>query len=206
MTEADEELEVSTWVCEFCKGASGKPRASPGSRRCTSNAAPHKCREALAAARTREKEELATSKGVRLKRAREALVEQSQQPGYAAMIAAKECFSIKEVLGVSFINLEALGEGEQRGGVDPADYSPEYLVRGGFGDDGDGKDALMPGTRWVALSELMENTPSAELALLEAFDAQLAREMAEARRHIREERAERAAEEREARLGSEAGG
>ena len=187
MTEADEELEVSTWVCEFCKGASGKPRASPGSRRCTSNAAPHKCREALAAARTREKEELAISKGVRLKRAREALVEQSQQPGYAAIIAAKECFSIKEVLGVSFINLEALGEGEQRGGVDPADYSPEYLVRGGFGDAGDERDALMPGTRWVSLTELMVNCSGDQRALLSAFDSQLASEMSESRRLIQED-------------------
>ena len=194
------------WVCEFCNGASGKPRASSGSRRCTSNKVPHKCRDALATARQAEKEELAARKGGRAKRVREAFEEQRQQPGYAAIIGAKECFSIKEVLGVSCLNLDSLNEGEQRGGVDAADYCHEYLVRGGFGDDGDGKDALMPGTRWVALSELMENIPSAELALLEAFDAQLAREMAEARRHIREERAERAAEERESRLGSEAGG
>ena len=192
MPRADEDSE-EVWVCEFCKGNSGKPRASPGSRRCTSNKAPYKCRDALAAAREAEKEELAAKKSGRLKRAREALEEQQQQQGFTSLIAAKDCYSIKEVLGASFVNLEALSEGEQRGGVDAADYTPEYLVRGGFGDVGDETDALMPGTRWVALAELMENVPAGQLALLEAFGAALAQDMVTARRLIREEIAERAA-------------
>ena len=89
--------------------------------------------------------------------------------------------------GREFINLEALGEGEQRGGVDPADYSPEYLVRGGFGDAGDERDALMPGTRWVSLTELMVNCSGDQRALLSAFDSQLASEMSESRRLIQED-------------------
>ena len=197
MTEAAEEVDLA-WVCEFCKGASGKPRASPGSRRCTSNAAPHHCRDALAAARVRDKEELAASKGARKKRAREALEETQQMPGYAAIIAAKDCFAIKEVLGVSYINLESLSEGEQRGGVDASDYCHEYLVRGGFGDAGDQKDALMPGTRWVSLADLIMNCSSAtELTLLDGFDRKLAEDMATARRMMREEIAERASAEQE---------
>ena len=146
-------MEAVPWVCEFCHGESGKPRASPGSRHCTSNKAPHKCREALAAARERERAELAAKKGARIKRVREVLEEQQHQPGLAALIASKDCLSIKEVLGVSFVNFEALSEGEQRGGVDSSDYCPEYLVRGGFGDAGHDRDALVPGTRWVALAE-----------------------------------------------------
>ena len=193
------------WVCEFCNGTSGRPRASPGSRRCTSNALPHRCRDALVAARLKEQEELAVKKSGRAKRAREALEEQQQRPDFVAFISTKECFSIKEVMGISFINLEALSEGEQRGGVDAADYSHEYLVRGGFGDAGDEKDALMPGTRWVALLELMENVPLGQLALLEAFDLALAKEMAAARRLVQEERAERAAAQQEAATGRDAG-
>ena len=193
------------WVCEFCNGTSGRPRASPGSRRCTSNKAPYKCRDALAAARQTEKEELAARKSGRAKRVREVLDELQLRPGYAAFISSKECFFIHEVLGVSSVNLEALTEGEQRGGVDPADYCPEYLVRGGFGDAGNEKDALMPGTRWVALLELMDNIPLGQLALLEAFDSALAKEMAAARRLVQEERAERAAAQQEAATGRDAG-
>ena len=122
---ASREDAPDVWVCEFCNGASGKPRASSGSRRCTSNKAPYKCRDALAAARDAEKEELAAKKSGRVKRAREALEEQQCQPGYAAFLQSKTCLTIKEVLGVCFVNPEALSEGEQRGGVEPEDYSHE---------------------------------------------------------------------------------
>ena len=199
-------MEAVPWVCEFCHGESGKPRASPGSRRCTSNKAPHKCREALAAARERERAELAAKKGARIKRVREVLEEQQHQPGLAALIASKDCLSIKEVLGVSFVNFEALSEGEQRGGVDSSDYCPEYLVRGGFGDAGDDRDALVPGTRWVALADLMLNCCSDELALLPAFEKQLATDMAAARRLIEQDVADRAAAQHEAEAASEGGG
>ena len=104
-----------------------------------------KCRDA----RERERAELAAKKGARIKRVREVLEEQQHlQPGLATLIASKDCLLIKEELGVSFVNFEALSEGEQRGGVDSSDYCPEYLVRGGFGDAGDDRDALVPGTRW----------------------------------------------------------
>ena len=156
-------MEAVPWVCEFCHGESGKPRASPGSRRCTSNKAPHKCREALAAARERERAELAAKKGARIKRVREVLEEQQHQPGLAALIASKDCLSIKEVLGVSFVNFEALSEGEQRGGVDSSDYCPEYyLGPRRLGDAGDDRDALIFGTRWVAM-DLMPNCCSRAL-------------------------------------------
>lgn len=178
------------WTCEFCRGASGKERASKGARRCTSNAAPHKCRDALTAAIKTEKQELATQNNRRVKRARDGLDEQQQNTSYAALIAAKECLSITEVLGASHINVEALSEGEQRGGVAVDEYSPAYLVRGRFGNVSDQKSALLPGTRWVELVELMENCPG-QWALLEAFDKGLAEEMAGARRLIAEELAEK---------------
>ena len=128
-----------------------------------------------------------------------ALEEQQCQPGYAAFLQSKTCLTIKEVLGVCFVNPEALSEGEQRGGVEPEDYSHEYLVRGGFGDAGDAEDALMPGTRWVGLAELMaSDNCSANCKLLSAFDEQLAGEMRDARRLRQEELAERAEAVREA--------
>ena len=65
-----------------------------------------------------------------------------------------------------------------------------YLVRGRFGNVSDQKSALLPGTRWVELVELMENCPG-QWALLEAFDKGLAEEMGGARRLIAEELAEK---------------
>ena len=74
-----------------------------------------------------------------------------------------------------------------------------YLVRGGFGDAGNAEDALMPGTRWVGLAELMaSDNSSTNCELLSAFDEQLAGEMRDARRLRQEELGERAEAAREA--------
>ena len=78
-------METVAWVCEFCNGASGKPRASENSRRCTSNKKPWNCRDALTEARRRERE--AQGQQGRMKRARVQL--QGQPSAYAAIIAEK---------------------------------------------------------------------------------------------------------------------
>ena len=57
-------MEAVAWVCEFCKGASGKPQASENSRRCTSNKKPWNCRDALTEARKREREAQGSGVGV----------------------------------------------------------------------------------------------------------------------------------------------
>ena len=81
-------MEAVAWVCEFCKGASGKPQASENSRRCTSNKKPWCCRDALTEARKRERE--AQGQQGRLKRARVQL--QGQPSAYAAIIAEKNIY------------------------------------------------------------------------------------------------------------------
>ena len=99
-------METVAWVCEFCNGASGKPRASENSRRCTSNKKPWNCRDALTEARKRERE--AQGQQGRMKRARVQL--QGQPSAYAAIIAEKNIYRIDEVYGVSFFDLDAIRE------------------------------------------------------------------------------------------------
>ena len=171
------------WVCEFCKGLSGKPRASSRARSCTSNSKKFPCRNMLAAARDEEQEE--RGRGARLKRARAAVEE--QPAGFSALIAQKRCFKIYEVYGVSYFDLAAIAadDGLLRNGVDNDEREYQYLVRGGFGDHS--KDALIPGTRWVVLRELYETCAMANLDLLEKFDKELVQEMKLAREEIMEE-------------------
>ena len=105
-----------------------------------------------------------------LRRAREALKEQSS--AYAAIILAKQCFTIDEVCGVCYFDCAKLsgsdGERKQRTGVDEAEHDYQYLIRGGFGDDK--YDSFIPGTRWVSLTELFNNCSVADLDMLDAFD------------------------------------
>ena len=117
------------WQCEFCQGESRKPRASPQSRRCTSNALPHRCRDALTSARAAELAGRQAEKGALAKRARAALDEQG--PAYAALIAIKECFAVKEVYGVSFFDLSIYERDEKalRVGVDEDAFEHCYLIR-----------------------------------------------------------------------------
>ena len=123
----------------------------------------------LAAARAEEQEE--RGRGARLKRARAAAEE--QPAGFAALIAQKQCFKIYEVYGVSFFDLASIAadDGLLRNGIDGDEREYQYLVRGGFGDHS--KDALIPGTRWVALRDLFESCAMANLDMLEKFDKQL---------------------------------
>ena len=161
---------VAPWSCVICQGASGKPRASPRSQRCTSNKKPWRCRDALTAVLEKERATLSHQMEVSSKRAREALEEQSS--AYAAIILAKQCFAIDEVCGVCYFDCAKLcgpdGERKQRTGVEEAEYDYQYLIRGGFGDDRD--DSLIPGTRWVSLTELFNNCSVADLDMLDAFD------------------------------------
>ena len=174
------------WQCEFCQGESRKPRASALSRRCTSNALPHRCRDALTSVRAAELAGRQAEKGALAKRARAALDEQG--PAYAALIAIKECFAVKEVYGVSFVDLSIYERDEKalRVGVDEDAFEHCYLIRGGFGDDK--SDALLPGTRWVKLRELLENVSSAtQLSLLSEFDKSIEAKLVAARRLAQEE-------------------
>ena len=127
-------MEAVAWVCEFCKGASGKPQASENSRRCTSNKKPWCCRDALTEARKRERE--AQGQQGRMKRARVQL--QGQPSAYAAIIAEKNIYRIDEVYGVSFFDLDAIREDNVlRNGIEADEREYQYLVtalaRGAWG-------------------------------------------------------------------------
>ena len=118
-------METVAWVCEFCNGASGKPRASENSRRCTSNKKPWNCRDALTEARRRERE--AQGQQGRMKRARVQL--QGQPSAYAAIIAEKNIYRIDEVYGVSFFDLDAIREDNVlRNGIEADEREYQYLV------------------------------------------------------------------------------
>ena len=118
-------METVAWVCEFCNGASGKPRASENSRRCTSNKKPWNCRDALTEARKRERE--AQGQQGRMKRARVQL--QGQPSAYAAIIAEKNIYRIDEVYGVSFFDLDAIREDNVlRNGIEADEREYQYLV------------------------------------------------------------------------------
>ena len=100
------------------------------------------------------------------------------------MIAAKKCFSILAVLGVSSVdpNADEFDEEESRNGI-PADRARSwYLIRGGYGNHE--ADAALPGTRWVELSDLIENCTVGDQQKLEAFDKSVPARMAQARKGI----------------------
>jgi len=177
-------METVAWVCEFCNGASGKPRASENSRRCTSNKKPWNCRDALTEARRRERE--AQGQQGRMKRARVQL--QGQPSAYAAIIAEKNIYRIDEVYGVSFFDLDAIREDNVlRNGIEADEREHQYLVRGLFGDSKDDA-AKLPGTRWVKLRDIYKTCGvGVATSALEAFDASLVEEMKTARENVVEE-------------------
>ena len=127
--------------CVRCGGSKGRSRKSLASTNCKAN----------------------SCKGVR-KRGHEEL-EAVAAP--AVRSVATSCFKVKEVLGVS-VCLE-LDADERRVGREADDDDISLQVRGGFGKGAhEDESDLIPDTRWVQLSELVENEVDAEaLALLE---------------------------------------
>ena len=168
------------WSCEFCKGESGKERASDHARRCKSNKKPWRCRDALTALRRleREKKEMESP----MQRGKRTLVAQST--AYAAIIAGKQCFKIVEVYGASFLDIDSIAEDDSllRNGIHKDDREYHYLVRGSFGDHKG--DDFLSGTRWVLLRELFKCCIAADLKILDAFDVALVQEMKQAREDV----------------------
>ena len=162
--------------------------------------APWFCRDKLHALCVQEK-----AGKQRLKRARVEM--QAQPAGYAAIIAAKQCFQIDEVHGVSFFDLASIAnnDGLLRNGIQVDDHEHHYLVRGMFGDHK--KDNLLFGTRWVILRELCAGGGAKNFEKLAKFDAALVEEMRVVRErlvHEEEEEAEAEAETEAAEVAAEA--
>ena len=167
------------WSCEFCKGESGAKRASIGARRCQSNKKPWKCRDALQALRQLEKHK---EKESTVQRGKRSMLTQSS--AYAAIIAGKRCFTIVEVYGASFLDIDSISEDDSllRNGIDEDDREYHYLVRGKFGDHK--TDDLISGTRWGLLRELFQCCSATNLKKLDEFDAALVQEMKLAREDV----------------------
>ena len=155
--------------CEFCSGERGCPRASAGSIRCSAS----KCKDAQRKRR----------------RAGDEPIPEVMLPTVgleAAPAAPRFCYNIKEVIGVSFC-MEKMSGAELRAGREFADDELKYQVRGKFGDhDDEDLDDMMPDTRWVKLSDLVDKIDEKGCAALDSFAKDLQKVAKAARRRLRE--------------------
>ena len=160
MTESDAEPFLD---CRFCKdNPSGCPRASPGSVRCSAAA----CKAAQKRERAAEQAVVAAG-------------------GTAEAGETTTCFKVKEVLGIS-MHMKLSAE-ERRRGAERSDEEIHYQLRGKFGQNKDEDlDDMIPDTRWVKLSELVENIDEAGLVLLDTFVASLKKDLKTARKRLRD--------------------
>ena len=96
------------------------------------------------------------------------------------------CYTVKEVVGVSMCPTDHMTPYEKRAGRKQKDTGISYQVRGGFGEDK--RDDFIPDTRWVPLTELVQNLDERGLKLLDTFAAKLQSTCKEARKRLREAR------------------
>ena len=109
----------------------------------------------------------------------------ASEPAQSAA-APRFCFQIKDVVGVSMCK-DRLTRKERRVGRDREDEDIQYQVRGKFGDDSDEDlEDMVPDTRWVKLSELVQKIDEPGCAALDAFAAKLQKAAKAARKRLRE--------------------
>lgn len=147
------------WDCYLCSGERGCPRASKGSPRCS-------------AAECKKRQ---TAERAAAKMAPVAL----RPPPDPTM-----CFKVKEVLGMSMCM--QLTPEERRCGKEVDDDEICYQVRGKFGKHKrEDIDDMVPDTRWVTLSELVDNIKEGDLKQLDAAVDDLKRVANAARKRLR---------------------
>ena len=163
MSRAD---EVVFMECVRCFGKKKRERRTPNAKTCKNG----RC---IAEYRDERKEGQAeagsSTPAMSLKRGRVLLDEQSA--AYAAFIKTKRCFGIVEVFSVSFVPPDdaSMSDRSSRNGILPPNFDYYYLVLGEFGDDHD--DALVNGTRWVQLYDLLKFCSDADATKLDTYDA-----------------------------------
>ena len=146
--------------CVSCGGKQGRSRRSLGSTNCRHEAC----------------------KGVRKRRHEE--LESVATPALRATTTS--CFKVKDLLGVSLcLELDA---DERRVGREADDDDISLQVRGGFGKSADEDESdLIPDTRWVQWSELVDNEVDDDaLETLEKLAKTLPKLLKAARKRIRE--------------------
>ena len=146
--------------CVSCGGKNGRSRKSPGSSNCMHD----------------------SCKGVRKRRHEE--LEAVAAPALRA--ATTSCFKVKELLGIS-VCLE-LDADERRVGREADDDDIALQIRGGFGKGAhEDESDLIPDTRWVQWSELVDNDVDDDaLDKLERLAKTLPKLLKAARKRIRE--------------------
>jgi len=166
---SDDESGDVFWDCHYCSGERGCPRASEGSIRCSAG----RCKRQQAAERAAAKDEPAS------------LLLEASGPAQSTA-APRFCFQIKDVVGVSMCK-DRLTSKERRVGRDREDEDIQYQVRGKFGDDSDEDlEDMVPDTRWVKLSELVQKIDEPGCAALDTFAAKLQKAAKVARKRLRE--------------------
>ena len=98
------------------------------------------------------------------------------------------CFEVKEVIGVSLCQISAMSNRDRRAGRKRGAHDICCEVRGGFGEDTE--DAFTPDTRWVLLSELVQNIGREELTELNKFAKTLKKTLEEAQQKLEDEEEE----------------
>ena len=165
---SDDGDDAVFWDCHYCSGERGCPRASEGSIRCSAG----RCKRKQAAERADAKAGL------------HALPLAASEPAQSSA-APRFCFQIKDVLGVSW-GMDRLESKEKRVGRDREDEHLWYQVRGKFGDDSDEDfDDMVPDTKWVRLSELVEKIDEPGCAALDTFASSLQKAAKAARKRLR---------------------
>ena len=166
---SDEDDAEIFWDCHYCSGERGCPRASEGSIRCSAG----RCKRQQAAERAAAKDEPTS------------LLMEASGPAQSTA-GPRFCFQIKDVVGVSMCK-DRLTSKERRVGRDREDEDIQYQVRGKFGDDSDEDlEDMVPDTRWVKLSELVQKIDEPGCAALDAFAAKLQKAAKAARKRLRE--------------------
>ena len=162
------------YECVVCGGSKARSRRSSGRQNCRHD----------------------SCKGVRRQTARpqdSGTLDSSALDGTLEQVlsratTAHQCFEVKE-LGVS-VCLNLTDRERRAGKSQRRDEDICCQVRGGWGEDED--DGLIPGTRWVELSELVANVDESQLKLLDAFTKKMATALTSARKRIKQRQAEAA--------------
>ena len=92
---------------------------------------------------------------------------------------------MKNVISVSMC-LEKIGDTERRCGQEAYDDEIYYQVRGKFGKSTEEQDDMMPDTRWVKWSSLVDNEVNCNL--LDTFAKGLQKVALAARKRLREDK------------------
>jgi|TARA_B110000037_G_C16654772_1_gene316045 hypothetical protein len=108
-------------------------------------------------------------------------------PQQASVAPPAKCRKIKDVLGVSMVLVSELSSDERRVGRKCGDNDIHCAVRGGFGNRGDKAEDLIPDTRWVQLTDLVEALDKQQLKKLSAFAGKLQDALKLAEERVRED-------------------